>query len=42
MERFWSKVDKVTHPNGCWVWLAGENGVGDSSPAFPKEEDEEF
>jgi predicted XRE-type DNA-binding protein len=21
LERFWSKVDKTSHPNGCWIWL---------------------
>ena len=20
MKRFWDKVDKFTHPTGCWVW----------------------
>ena len=21
-DRFWAKVDKVTDPNGCWLWTA--------------------
>lgn len=20
MERFWAKVDKTSHPGGCWIW----------------------
>lgn len=28
--RFWSKVDKTNHPNGCWLWTAykEKNGYG--------------
>lgn len=27
--RFWSKVDKSEHPNGCWLWMkARTNGYG--------------
>lgn len=27
--RFWSKVDKTSHPNGCWVWKGRlRNGYG--------------
>ena len=26
-ERFWSKVD-VSHPLGCWMWTAAQNGRG--------------
>jgi hypothetical protein len=29
--RFWSKVDKTSNPNGCWIWTAGKsrlNGYG--------------
>jgi hypothetical protein len=26
-ERFWAKVDK-NGPGGCWLWTAGQNGVG--------------
>ena len=22
-ERFWSKVDKTSNPNGCWEWVGG-------------------
>src|SRR5690349_6165276 len=21
IERFWSRVDKLSDPNGCWVWI---------------------
>lgn len=21
IERFWSKVDKTSSPNGCWIWM---------------------
>jgi hypothetical protein len=29
-ERFWSKVDKTSNPNGCWEWTASKykNGYG--------------
>lgn len=27
-ERFWSKVDKSPHPQGCWVWLGYINADG--------------
>lgn len=29
-ERFWSKVDKTSHPNGCWIWTGsrGRRGYG--------------
>jgi hypothetical protein len=27
-ERFWSKVDKTSNPNGCWEWTAGRNWGG--------------
>jgi hypothetical protein len=26
--RFWSKVDKSTEPNGCWLWMAGKTFGG--------------
>lgn len=22
-ERFWAKVDMLSHPEGCWEWIAG-------------------
>ena len=25
LNRFWSKVDKLTHPNGCWIWTGAYN-----------------
>lgn len=28
IDRFWSKVDKTTTPNGCWIWTAGKSGCG--------------
>lgn len=30
IDRFWSKVDKTSDPNGCWVWTAYKdpNGYG--------------
>jgi hypothetical protein len=27
-DRFWSKVNKSNHPQGCWVWQAGKNNKG--------------
>lgn len=27
-DRFWSKVDKSTHPDGCWIWTAARNKKG--------------
>ena len=24
-KRFWSKVDKISDPNGCWLWTAALN-----------------
>lgn len=27
-KRFWSKVDKLTSPEGCWIWTAGKNMQG--------------
>lgn len=27
-DRFWAKVDKVTDPDGCWVWVGAMNRVG--------------
>ena len=28
LERFWSKVDKTTTPDGCWIWKAGLTSEG--------------
>lgn len=30
MERFWAKVDKTSHPGGCWIWTncRDDNGYG--------------
>jgi hypothetical protein len=27
-ERFWSRVDKTSHPGGCWLWSAGKDSRG--------------
>lgn len=27
-DRFWSKVDKSSHPQGCWIWTATKNNKG--------------
>jgi hypothetical protein len=29
-KNFFSKIDKTSHPNGCWIWTAGKdiNGYG--------------
>lgn len=27
-ERFWSKVDKSSHPMGCWLWTGTKNAYG--------------
>jgi hypothetical protein len=27
-ERFWSKIDKVSSPRGCWLWTATKNNKG--------------
>ena len=27
-ERFWSKVDKTSSPNGCWLWMAARSAWG--------------
>jgi hypothetical protein len=26
--RFWSRVDKSAGENNCWIWTAGDNGIG--------------
>lgn len=28
INRFWSKVDKSTNPNGCWIWKGGTSKKG--------------
>jgi hypothetical protein len=28
VKRFWAKVDKVSNPNGCWVWTASRRNKG--------------
>lgn len=28
IERFWSKVDKTSNPNGCWEWKANKLKAG--------------
>jgi len=25
---FWKKVDKTSHPNNCWIWIAAKDGRG--------------
>lgn len=27
-DRFWSKVDKLSHPDGCWLWEGFKPGFG--------------
>ncbi len=27
-EIFWSRVDKTSHPDGCWIWTAGKFSFG--------------
>ncbi len=27
-ERFWAKVDRSGGPDGCWLWVGGDNGRG--------------
>jgi len=27
-DRFWSKVDKTSDPNGCWLWTAATGNYG--------------
>lgn len=34
--RFWSKVDKTSSPNGCWLWTAGVNADGYPNFPYPK------
>lgn len=31
-ERFWAKVDKASHPDGCWVWSGSLNKDGYGHP----------
>lgn len=34
-ERFWAKVDKVSSPNGCWLWTASKtHGYGTINTGF--------
>lgn len=33
-ERFWSKVDKTSNPNGCWEWLGTVNHLGYGKTKF--------
>jgi len=28
LKRFWSKIDKTSNPNGCWIWTAGKDKDG--------------
>lgn len=28
MKRFWEKVDKISDPNGCWIWTGYVNPKG--------------
>jgi len=28
LTRFWKKVDKTSHPNGCWVWIGKKDLYG--------------
>lgn len=28
VDRFWSKVDKLHDPDGCWLWQASRQGMG--------------
>lgn len=30
LARFWERVDKTSHPNGCWLWIGSlrSNGYG--------------
>lgn len=27
-DRFWPKVDKTSHPNGCWIWMGSKLSAG--------------
>lgn len=27
-ERLWERVDKISHPKGCWIWLGSFNTHG--------------
>jgi hypothetical protein len=27
-ERLWERVDKTSHPDGCWIWLGSFNTYG--------------
>jgi hypothetical protein len=27
-ERLWERVDKTSHPNGCWIWIGSFNTHG--------------
>ena len=35
-ERFWAKVDKGPHPNGCWLWNASLSSSGYGQLAAPR------
>lgn len=28
IDRFWSKVDKTSHPHGCWTWTSLQHPFG--------------
>lgn len=38
INRFWNRVDKISHPNGCWIWTGPVNkdGYGHTGGALQK------
>lgn len=38
LRRFWSKVDKITSSNGCWLWIAFKAPSGHGKFSFGNEQ----
>lgn len=34
-QRFWEKIDRISHKSGCWVWLAARHKFGYGRLSLP-------